>query len=117
VALVAQGVDKGIFAAESVADYAKLQLDALNNATTILGTIAANTAPLLTAPAGSAPTNATPAPQVADPTVVTQNATLIQQNATIINLLTAQGTLWTRAAGDGLLIRTDADTPIQTQVV
>jgi len=44
VALVAQGVDKGIFAAEATADYAQLQLDALGNAVTLLGVIATNTA-------------------------------------------------------------------------
>jgi len=44
VALVAQGVDQGIFAAEETADYAQLQLDALKNAASILGTISTNTA-------------------------------------------------------------------------
>lgn len=43
VAMVARGVDAGIFAAEETADYAQLQLDALNNAVTILGQIAVNT--------------------------------------------------------------------------
>jgi hypothetical protein len=44
VALVARGVDQGIFAAEATADYAQLQLEALQNATTILQAISGNTA-------------------------------------------------------------------------
>lgn len=44
VAMVARGVDAGIFAADAKADYAQLQLDALTNAVSILGTINANTA-------------------------------------------------------------------------
>jgi hypothetical protein len=44
VALVARGVDQGIFAAQSTADYAQLQLAALQNAATILQTISVNTA-------------------------------------------------------------------------
>jgi hypothetical protein len=44
VALVARGVDQGIFAAESTADYAQLQLDAMKNANGILQQISANTA-------------------------------------------------------------------------
>jgi hypothetical protein len=44
VALVARGVDQGIFAAESTADYAQLQLAALQNATSILQAISDNTA-------------------------------------------------------------------------
>lgn len=44
VAIVARGVDAGIFAADATADYAQLQYDALNNANSILGTISTNTA-------------------------------------------------------------------------
>jgi hypothetical protein len=44
VAMVARGVDRGIFAAEETADYAQLQLDALGNAVSILTAIDANTA-------------------------------------------------------------------------
>jgi hypothetical protein len=44
VALVARGVDKGIFAATETADYAQLQLAALQNATSILQSISDNTA-------------------------------------------------------------------------
>lgn len=44
VALVARGVDQGIFAAKETADYAQLQLDAATNAVTLLGSISASTA-------------------------------------------------------------------------
>jgi hypothetical protein len=44
VALVARGVDKGIFAATETADYAQLQLEALQNAASILQSISDNTA-------------------------------------------------------------------------
>lgn len=44
VALVARGVDAGIFAAESTADYAQLQLDAMKNAVSILTAIEGNAA-------------------------------------------------------------------------
>lgn len=44
VAMVAQGVDKGILAAEGVASNAELQLQALTNSVSILNTIATNTA-------------------------------------------------------------------------
>jgi hypothetical protein len=43
VALVARGVDKGIEAATAQVNYAQLQLDQLQNAVSILGTIAQNT--------------------------------------------------------------------------
>jgi len=52
VALVAQGVDKGIFAAKETADYAQLQLDALKNANAVLAAIDANTAATAAALAG-----------------------------------------------------------------
>lgn len=52
VALVARGVDAGIFAAEETADYAELQLRAAENANTLLTEIAANTA-AATAPAAN----------------------------------------------------------------
>lgn len=51
VATVARGVDQGIFAAETTADYAQLQLDALGNANAFLASIAdsvATTASILT---------------------------------------------------------------------
>jgi hypothetical protein len=41
-----------------------------------------------------------------------QNQTIIQQNATIIDLLTKQQRLFTKFDGDGLLVRTDSDTPL-----
>jgi hypothetical protein len=82
VALVARGVDKGIFAAESTADYAQLQLDALKNATTILGTIAQNTA--ATAAALGAPVAA----PVSAPTTTTQTAQSAQVSADIQQLRT-----------------------------
>jgi hypothetical protein len=61
VAQVARGVDQGIFAATETADYAQLQLDALQNATTILGTIATNTATTAAALTGA------PGPALAAP--------------------------------------------------
>lgn len=57
VALVARGVDSGIFAAEETADYAKLQLDAMANAVSFLGAINANTAATAAALSGSAQTS------------------------------------------------------------
>jgi hypothetical protein len=86
VALVARGVDKGIFAAESTADYAQLQLDALKNAVTILGTISANTAS--TAAALGAPVAApvsTPVTSTAQTPQTAQVSADIQQLRTDIN--------------------------------
>jgi hypothetical protein len=114
VALVAQGVDKGIFAADAVADYAKLQLAALTNAVTILGQISVNTAPLA-APAGSR-YQSLPSNETSVPVLEAQNATIINQNAAMLEYMRKQSTLWSRFDGDGLLIRTDADTPIRTYV-
>jgi hypothetical protein len=120
VAVVARGVDAGIIAAEETADYAQLQLDALRNATAILAQINANTA--ATAGALGAPTAGGPAPASTGPTpseqqIISQNETIIRQNAALIEIAQQQQRLWTRFDGDGLLIRTDADTPIQTEVV
>jgi outer membrane murein-binding lipoprotein Lpp len=50
-------VDVGIFAAEETADYAKLQLDAMANAVSILGAINTNTAATATALLNAASTN------------------------------------------------------------
>jgi hypothetical protein len=99
VALVAQGVDKGIFAAESTADYAQLQLDALNNATSILQQIADNTAPV---PAPSTGVQGLPSNETSSPVVEQQNETIIQQNGQIIDLLTRTERLFRRWDGDGL---------------
>lgn len=125
VAIVAQGVDKGIFAADTAVDYAKLQLDALNNAVSILGQIAANTGPTQGFGSEPAPIPVNPAPAPtpdpvpaqADPQLVTQNQTIIAQNQTIIDLLSRADRFNLRLEGDGMLIRTDADSPIKTQAV
>lgn len=127
VALVAQGVDKGIFAATETADYAQLQLDALENATSILSTIAGNTAataaalgvtPVSQPVAVPQPVGATGAPAPApttDPVLAEQNAQLIQQNAEMAEVIRRMDRLFTRWDGDGLLIRNDSDIPIYTQ--
>jgi hypothetical protein len=120
VALVARGVDNGIAASEDAADYAQLQLDALRNATSILQQINANTqatAAALTQPVVAQPTSAPPVvysstTETSVPVVEDQNARIIQQNDTIIDLLTKQQRLFTKFDGDGLLVRTDSDTPL-----
>jgi hypothetical protein len=120
VAMVARGVDSGIAASEDAADYAQLQLDALQNATSILQQISANTqatASALTQPVVAQPTSAPPivyssTTATSVPVVEDQNQTIIQQNATIIDLLTKQQRLFTKFDGDGLLVRTDSDTPL-----
>ena len=112
VALVAQGVDKGIFAADAVADYAQLQLDALNNATSILGNINTNTAATATA-LGAAPTLVAPSGD-SNYRLVEQNDTIIRQNALVVESLTKLERYWSRIDGDGLIVRTDADSPLNT---
>jgi hypothetical protein len=130
VALVAQGVDKGIFAAESVADYAELQLQALQSSVSILNTIATNTA--ATATALGVQTLPTPVPgspvaapsnggSTGDPALLAEIQAMRRESQTQ-SLIIAENTsqmarLWQRFDGDGLLIRTDADTPIQAEVV
>ncbi|HYC66535.1 MAG TPA: hypothetical protein VEC14_17525, partial [Reyranellaceae bacterium] len=128
VALVAQGVDKGIFAAEETADYAQLQLDALGNAVSILGTISLNTAATAAA-LGATPSNSdlveaagtstaassstsSPASSNSNDQLVAQNETIIRQNAQLVESLTKLERYWARLEGDGLLVRTDADTPL-----
>lgn len=110
VALVARGVDQGIFAAEETADYAQLQLDALRNATTILQQISANTAATtaaLTLPAanpGASPTaptsGATTPPGTQE--LIDQNATIIAQNVGIAGSLTRIERIFRQWDGDGL---------------
>ncbi|HET7255627.1 MAG TPA: hypothetical protein VFJ46_17860 [Xanthobacteraceae bacterium] len=140
VALVAQGVDKGIFAAEETADYAQLQLDALKNATSILADINANTAATAAAlgvastqssstiqtpptnsqlvDAAATSSSATAVPSGATSSgdsnalLIEQNETMIRQNARIVEALTKLERYWSRVDGDGLLVRTDADTPL-----
>jgi hypothetical protein len=120
VALVARGVDNGIAASEDAADYAQLQLDALQNATSILQQISANTQatasaltqPVVAQPASTPPVVYSSTTATSVPVVEDQNQTIIQQNATIIDLLTKQQRLFTKFDGDGLLVRTDSDTPL-----
>jgi hypothetical protein len=118
VALVARGVDQGIFAAESVADYAQLQLDALNNSVSILGEINTNIAALTAAvvtpaaantPAGLAPSATTPA-SAQDGAVVAEmramRADMQTQNLQIAENTRAILILHQRWDGDGLPVRT-----------
>lgn len=122
VAMVARGVDAGIFAAEETADYAQLQLDALKNAVSILADIGTNTAATVdilqssapvTAPAGSVPTAGGTS---VNPNAVVeeQNDTIIAQNGQLINLLTEQQKFWRRVEGEGILVRGETDTPLYT---
>lgn len=126
VAAVANAVDGGIFAAETTADYAQLQLDALANSVTLLTNIDSNIAAMVPQVQNVEPLN------VQGPVGNSeQTAALTEQIAamrTDLNTLAIQGNanattnasilrLFTRWDGDGLLIRTDEDTPIQTQVV
>lgn len=126
VAAVANAVDGGIFAAETTADYAQLQLDALANSVTLLTSIDSNIAAMVPQVQNVEPLN------VQGPVGNSeQTAALTEQIAamrTDLNTLAIQGNanattnasilrLFTRWDGDGLLIRTDEDTPIQTQVV
>jgi hypothetical protein len=113
--VVARGVDAGIFAAEETADYAQLQLDALLNATSILQQIADNTAPV-PQPAGSG-VQTLPSNETTSPVIVEQNQKLLDQNGELLEVIRRMDRMWTRFEGDGLLIRTDADTPIQTEAV
>jgi hypothetical protein len=126
VSQVAAGVDKGIFAAESTADYAQLQLDALQNATNILQQIAGNTAataaalgqPVAVSQAVPQPVTATPAPS---PSTASSDQ-IVQQlrdiNAGIVAIATSTNRTATqlrRWDGDGLTVKTDADSPLQVQ--
>lgn len=128
VASVANAVDKGIFAATETADYAQLQLDALTASTALLQSIDTGIANIGGQLAGPVVVSAEPVGTGSAPSANETNAALLeeitrlrseaaardlqlaQQNATIIRL-------FNRWDGDGLLIRTDSDTPIQTQVV
>jgi len=117
VAAVARAVDSGIFAAEETADYAQLQLDALNNSVLLLANIDAGIQaivnPTVGAPAGIAPPaapDANTADMLAEIRALradsqAQSTKITEQNATLLRL-------WTRFDGDGLLVRTDADTPL-----
>lgn len=119
VALVARGVDQGIFAAESVADYAELQLEALNNSVSILGSIAQNTAATAQAlgvpqPA-AVPTSAVvvggPAP-VSPETAQAQADTkaALESMASQIAEMNRRFNRWDR--GDTIAITVDSDDPL-----
>lgn len=110
VALVARGVDAGIFAAEETADYAQLQLDALTNATSILQQISDNTAILAAPVAQQRPPDAHIAPDNGQ--IIAQNEQLIAQNGQLLEQVTQMHRLWQRFEGDGLTVKTDADTPL-----
>jgi hypothetical protein len=112
VSQVAAGVDKGIFAAESTADYAQLQLDALQNATGILQAINANTAAavdaLLHPPPVPVPATA-PAPTTAPTNPVTADDLAEIQTALEAVAVNTGGILRKLArwdGGDGMLTTT-----------
>jgi hypothetical protein len=127
VASVATAVDRGIFAATETADYAQLQLDALTASTALLQSIDTGIANLGGQLAGPVVVTSEPVPTGSGSGAESNTALLeeiqrlrteaaardlqiAQQNSAIIRM-------FNRWDGDGLLIRTDADTPIQTQVV
>jgi hypothetical protein len=129
VAQVASGVSKGIFAAEETADYAQLQLDALKNANSILQQISLNTQATADALAQPKLVSQPGTPIVQDSTVQNADvlaalqdvtAQLADVNAGIVSIATSNtrtATILNRWDGDGLTVKTDADTPIQTQVI
>lgn len=126
VAAVANAVDGGIFAAETTADYAQLQLDALSNSVALLTNIDTNIAAMVPQVQNVEPLNVQgPVGNSEQTAALTEQIVAMR---TDLNTLAIQGNanattnasilrLFTRWDGDGLLIRTDEDTPIQTQVV
>lgn len=131
VARVVGAVDKGIFAATATADYAQLQLDALEHSASILASIDAGIANVQTLLMGGTPVtvatvNHTAAP--ASPAAVQSNAELLAEvralraeQARLQTQMVENGNqmnrLLSRWDGDGLLVRTDEDTPLQVEVV
>ena len=130
VAMVANAVDQGIFAATETADYAQLQLDALNNSASILASIDAGIANVeVLLGGGQTPAIVTTSPVTGPPTggelsggpaIVELQAQISTNNALMLQMVensSALVRLWSRYEGDGLLIRTDSDTPIQVETV
>ena len=131
VALVAGAVDKGIFAATETADYAQLQLDALNNSASILASIDTGIANVQTLLGGSPSTPATvaapsavaaPAPAgtsnsetiaAESKTLIADQKALLMQMAESLSQMARQLSRWD---GDGLLVRTDEDTPLDVSL-
>lgn len=118
VAAVVGAVDRGIFAAAETADYAQLQLDALASSVSLLTSIDANIAAIV-------PANQTPAPIAGAPagTATPDNTAMANQlaqlqagqsamAADIAKTNAAMLRFYNRWEGEGLLVRTDADTPL-----
>ncbi len=121
VALVARGVDKGIFAAKSVADYAQLQLDALNNVVTILGSIAQSTAATASVVTGQpVPTPAgvpsTPTGGGTNTQTVADAQTQADIQAALVSIATSNASIERLLKrfdrGDSLAITIDSDDPL-----
>jgi len=124
VAAVVNAVDQSIFAAESTADYAQLQLDALSRSEVLLANIDSNIAAIAPALQTVEPLNDAASilndPTKNDELLETMRAMKASFDAmTTQNALTQAQTmrLFNRWDGDGILIRTDADSPIQTEVI
>lgn len=124
VAAVVNAVDKSIFAATETADYAQLQLDALSRSEVLLANIDSNIAAI--APALQTVEPLSPGMAFADNTasisaLISEVQALRADNAAQAQAIAANNAtmlrLWQRFDGDGLLIRTDADTPIQVESV
>lgn len=118
VAAVVSAVDKGLFAATETVDYAQLQLAALDNSVALLTSIDANIAAIV-------PANQTPAPIAGAPagTATPDNTAMANQlaqlqagqsamAADIAKTNAAMLRFYNRWEGEGLLVRTDADTPL-----
>jgi hypothetical protein len=129
VALVARGVDKGIFAATETADYAQLQLDALKNATTILGAISVNTASTVAALTGSSTPVTTPvSAPTSGPAIVTSGKDVkagmeaiptdltAALQAIAINTGSTDRTLRRWDRGDTIAVSTDADDAVNVNL-
>jgi hypothetical protein len=127
VAMVANAVDAGIFAATETADYAQLQLDALNASMGILASIDAGIVNVQTLLGGSsAPatvstvTAATAAVSTGTDPVTAElramRAETAAVNTKIVDNTAAILSLQRRWDGDGLLVKTDPDTPLDVSL-
>lgn len=123
VAMVANAVDAGIFAATETADYAQLQLDALNNSVGILASIDAGIVNVQTLLGGTSAPATVSTVTAAAPTTssgtdpVTAELRTMRAEAAATNKQIAENTaailsLHRRWDGDGLRVKTDADTPL-----
>ena len=124
LSMVLQGLDKSIFAADTTADYAQVQIDALNRQIELLEGIAQNTAVTATPAVPSAPTTVTTsAGTVSAANSLEAEVKALRQdlNAALLAIKQDTGktarTLERVTDNDRLRVGNDADSPVYTSAV